>query len=86
MHSLGAHAHTHQGFNWESSKHSWWRTLRGQVQQIKDDGITGIWLPPCSQALSEQVRAGSPGPVPSHHGAVPRGGRHHGAVPIPPPY
>ncbi len=64
-----------QGFNWESSKHSWWRTLMGQVDAIKEDGFTGVWLPPCTQSLSEQVRLGWGKALPG--GAlVPAGARH----------
>jgi alpha-amylase len=45
-----------QAFNWESCKGDFYQQLMGKVEQIKADGFTGVWLPPPSSAVSDQVR------------------------------
>ncbi|ONH91591.1 hypothetical protein PRUPE_8G125300 [Prunus persica] len=42
-----------QGFNWESSKKGgWYNSLRHSVPQLATSGITHVWLPPPSDAIS----------------------------------
>ncbi|KAJ9522476.1 hypothetical protein QJQ45_008233 [Haematococcus lacustris] len=43
-----------QAFNWESWKHSYYRTLKSQVKDIANTGFTSIWMPPPSDSVSEQ--------------------------------
>lgn len=43
-----------QGFNWESYKNDWYKTLREQIPGIAEAGFTAIWLPPPSDAVSAQ--------------------------------
>jgi alpha-amylase len=45
-----------QAFNWESCKGDFYQQLMGKVEQIEADGFTGVWLPPPSSAVSDQVR------------------------------
>lgn len=44
-----------QGFNWESHKGSWYKTLGEQAKKIAQAGITAVWLPPPSASVSPQV-------------------------------
>jgi hypothetical protein len=46
-----------QAFNWDSWQHSYYKSMMGQVDALKEAGFTCIWLPPPSQAVSEQVSA-----------------------------
>lgn len=50
---------TPQGFNWESSKESWYKKLAGQATEIADAGFTAIWFPPASDSVSPQVKGGA---------------------------
>jgi len=43
-----------QAFNWESCKQPWYKVLAGEVQDIKNCGFTAVWLPPPSDAVSDQ--------------------------------
>lgn len=43
-----------QGFNWESYREDWYNKLRGQINEWVADGISAVWLPPCSDAVSSQ--------------------------------
>lgn len=43
-----------QGFNWESHKHNWYKTLTGQVKDLAKAGFTAVWLPPPSDSVSPQ--------------------------------
>ena len=43
-----------QGFNWESCKHNWYKTLSGQLRDIAKTGFTSVWLPPPSESVSPQ--------------------------------
>lgn len=43
-----------QGFNWESHKHNWYKTLAGQVKDLAKAGFTSVWLPPPSDSVSPQ--------------------------------
>ncbi|WOL20217.1 alpha-amylase isozyme 3C-like [Canna indica] len=45
-----------QGFNWESSKHQggWYNLLKNKVSDIAGAGVTHVWLPPPTHAVSEQ--------------------------------
>ncbi|DBA79186.1 hypothetical protein WJX77_000073 [Trebouxia sp. C0004] len=43
-----------QGFNWESCKGDWYKTLKKQMPGIADAGFTAVWLPPPSDAVSAQ--------------------------------
>jgi len=43
-----------QGFNWESHRHKWYKTLAGQVKEIAKAGFTAVWLPPPSDSVSPQ--------------------------------
>lgn len=45
-----------QAFNWESCKQPWYNVLAGQAKAMKEDGFTAVWLPPPSDAVSDQVR------------------------------
>ncbi len=44
-----------QGFNWESWKHNYYKSMMGKVKELADIGFTAIWLPPPSDSVSEQV-------------------------------
>lgn len=44
-----------QAFNWESCKQPWYKVLAGEVQEMKREGFTAVWMPPPSDAVSEQV-------------------------------
>eukprot|EP00193_Tetraselmis_chui_P018848 CAMPEP_0177777322 /NCGR_PEP_ID=MMETSP0491_2-20121128/15281_1 /TAXON_ID=63592 /ORGANISM="Tetraselmis chuii, Strain PLY429" /LENGTH=526 /DNA_ID=CAMNT_0019296365 /DNA_START=129 /DNA_END=1709 /DNA_ORIENTATION=- len=45
-----------QGFHWESWKcdGGWYNMLQNVVQEIKEAGITHVWLPPPSQSVAAQ--------------------------------
>ncbi len=43
-----------QGFNWESSKYQWYKTLTSQIRDIANGGFTCVWLPPPSDSVSPQ--------------------------------
>ena len=45
-----------QGFNWESSKStsSWYKILKGIVEDAADAGITDVWFPPSSHSLAPE--------------------------------
>ncbi len=43
-----------QGFNWESHKHNWYNTLKGQLPELARTGFTAIWLPPPADSVSPQ--------------------------------
>ncbi|KAH0977563.1 hypothetical protein GBA52_027282 [Prunus armeniaca] len=45
-----------QGFNWESWKTEggWYNSLRKSVPELASSGITHVWLPPPSQAASDE--------------------------------
>lgn len=43
-----------QGFNWESHRHNWYKTLSGQVKDIAKAGFTSVWMPPPSDSVSPQ--------------------------------
>lgn len=45
-----------QGFNWDSARHKkgWWKYLATQVAEIADARFDMIWLPPASDAASEE--------------------------------
>ncbi|KAL3150549.1 Alpha-amylase [Trebouxia sp. C0010 RCD-2024] len=43
-----------QGFNWESYRNNWYKTLQEQIPAIAEAGFTAIWLPPPSDAVSAQ--------------------------------
>ncbi|KAG6542753.1 hypothetical protein Mapa_015828 [Marchantia paleacea] len=43
-----------QAFNWESQKHSWWKTLETKIPQIAAAGFTALWLPPSSDSLARE--------------------------------
>jgi len=43
-----------QGYNWESHKHNWYKTLTGQIKDLARLGFTAIWLPPPSDSVSPQ--------------------------------
>ncbi len=45
---------TSQGFNWESPKHQWYKTLSSQIRDIAKAGFTTVWLPPPSESVSPQ--------------------------------
>lgn len=43
-----------QGFNWESWKNNWYKTLESQVDAIVQAGFTVVWLPPPTDSVSPQ--------------------------------
>ena len=43
-----------QGFNWESWKNNWYKTLESQVDAIAQAGFTVVWLPPPTDSVSPQ--------------------------------
>lgn len=44
-----------QGFGWDScDKGGWYNILSGQVDEIKELGVTQLWLPPPSNSVSKQ--------------------------------
>ncbi|KAG1659688.1 hypothetical protein FOA52_004327 [Chlamydomonas sp. UWO 241] len=43
-----------QGYNWESHKHNWYKTLTAQIPELGRAGVTAIWLPPPSDSVSPQ--------------------------------
>ncbi len=44
-----------QGFNWESWKHNYYRTLQSKVKELASIGFSSVWMPPPSDSVSEQV-------------------------------
>lgn len=43
-----------QGFHWTAHSAGWWQVVDGLAAQIDDDGYTMVWLPPSSDAASDQ--------------------------------
>lgn len=43
-----------QGFNWESHKCEWYKTISEQARWISEIGFTMIWLPPPTESVSPQ--------------------------------
>ncbi|XP_073393185.1 probable alpha-amylase 2 isoform X2 [Physcomitrium patens] len=43
-----------QGFNWESHKQQWWRSLKRKVSELAGWGFTSLWLPPVCDSLAPQ--------------------------------
>lgn len=43
-----------QGFNWESHRGSWYKTIADQAKEISEAGFTAIWMPPPSASVSPQ--------------------------------
>ncbi len=49
-----------QGFNWECSHRrdpAWYSVLASRAHEMKDAGITAVWLPPPSASVSTEVRS-----------------------------
>ena len=47
-----------QGFNWECSHRkdpAWYTVLASRAHEMKDAGITAVWLPPPSASVSTEV-------------------------------
>ena len=47
-----------QGFNWECSRRrdpAWYSVLASRAHEMKDAGITAVWLPPPSASVSTEV-------------------------------
>lgn len=43
-----------QGFNWESCKEAWYKKIAEMAPEFAEVGFTSVWLPPASDAVSEQ--------------------------------
>ncbi|PNX84863.1 alpha-amylase-like protein, partial [Trifolium pratense] len=52
---LASSALLFQGFNWESSnKGGWYNSLKNNIGDLANAGITHVWLPPPSQSVGPQ--------------------------------